>query len=107
MAFKYIMFRHKDREFPIIFPSTMVHSMVADAIKQYFIAEAHDLGHRDWVAPKPVSAGEINLVVAACYGKSETLKVESRPFDASVITMFPYNHGFVGDSEEGDDGSKR
>ena len=99
MAFKYIMFKHRGREFPVIFPDLMVHSIMADTMKQYYIMEARAMGNPDWVAPVPVSAGEVQMVVAGCSGRSETLKLDSRPFDASAITMFPYTHGVTGEED--------
>jgi hypothetical protein len=84
---KYIMFQTEDgRKIPIIFPNFMVHSMVAERLKD--IVSAMDSN------PKIVSAGEIKLTVQNCNGKSDTLKVGVRKGDAKLIHEYDYFHGF-------------
>lgn len=81
-----------EREWPIIFPDNMVHSLVSDAIKGYFADEASDL-HMPRPEMRIVSAGNISFDLMWCSGKSESLKVESRPDDEAFIGNIDYNAG--------------
>lgn len=102
---KYIVLRIEDREVPIIFPDTLVHSMVADAIRDVFARERIESGKYDVSARsmrkfregiRPVAAGDINLGFVTCSGKSSTLKVESRGrADDQMIETYDYFHGIV------------
>lgn len=92
MGFKYVMFEGRiggvTRRFPIIFPDTMVHSDIRDAV--IFVAAPPA-----WGELKPVTAGSITLTGEMyCSGDSETLKLKSGgKEDADLIRSFPYAHG--------------
>jgi hypothetical protein len=93
MGFKYVIFEGRiggvTRRFPVIFPDTMVHSDMSEAVR-VFAAPA------GWGDLAPVSAGAITLGMVACAGDSETLGLKSGgDQDASLIERFPYFHGIV------------
>lgn len=95
MAFKYTVIRVGNNELPIIFPDCLIHSLIADSFKRYFNKEADEISGpmRQY---RVVSAGSVELDPTFCYGKSETLKLESRGvMDTELIEMFPYLHGIV------------
>lgn len=83
------------REWPVIFPDNFIHSIMADAIKGYFAAEASSVR-----LPRPVitvvSAGSIEIDVRWCGGKSETLRLASADDDGQFIQCLPYNFGIRG-----------
>ncbi len=89
---KYIMFEVTEdkitRKVPFIFPSQLVHSMVAHAVHPLMIAK-HDTA-------KLVSAGEWSKISGEACGFSETLKLESHPDDTLVIKSYDYAHGLEG-----------
>jgi hypothetical protein len=96
MGFKYVMFKvplSKDTEvlIPIIFPDKLVHADVAENLKQTVATSCSCKIEEVTVQ----SAGEINIDVLECYGKSTTLKVSSDPEDEKVIQMYPYMHGIL------------
>lgn len=84
------------REWPIIFPDNLIHSIMADAMRRYFYKEAEAMGH-----PLPhvetVSAGAISIDVLYVGGKSESLKIESKDGDYNFISCLEYNHGMRGE----------
>lgn len=88
---KYIMFRAKigsvHIKVPIIFPSTMVHSCMAETFKK--VIEHH------WPdsCPKVVSAGDYLPASGRCVGNSDTLGVKSHPRDGDIILNYDYFHG--------------
>lgn len=97
MKYVVIEVKHGDdvREFPIIFPNILVHSVVAGSViagmQRYHDKEA---------TYKAVSAGEISSMTlgerGACHGESETLKLKSRgDTDAALIKMHDYCHGII------------
>lgn len=88
---KYVMIKNKklNQLVPVIFPSFMVHSVVAQAISQ-MLKNHH---HAD---PEIVSAGDISCIVR-CSGNSETLGVSSDPIDEHVINTIDYMHGLIYD----------
>jgi hypothetical protein len=95
---KYVVIRvdHGDvgREIPVIFPESLVHSLVADAIMQMEgVVE---------FKPRVVSAGEVFIDDGIdCLGGSETLGVKSRGRkDDILIRSINYMHGIVMDEEE-------
>lgn len=78
---KYIMFRDKNgRKIPFIFPTTFVHSDVAKVLS-------------DLIDGRVVSAGEINISVDNCFGKSTTLGVGVIKGDAKSIDEHDYFFG--------------
>lgn len=86
MSFKYIMLNDGLHDIPIIFPDRLVHESVASSLLQ----------HEEHKNLKVVSAGSVDIGLdCSCYGKSETLKLESRPEDGRVISMYPYMHGIM------------
>ena len=87
MGFKYIMLELDSgslkRRVPIIFPDILVHADVAAAVQSLpMMGEA-----------KPIAAGSIDLMAAACHGRSSTLNVSAGETDAELINTFPYFHG--------------
>lgn len=73
---------------PVIFPDKLVHKDMAMHVKSVAWAT--------WPRcnVNVVSAGEIQLSDVQCFGKSETLGVESREdADAHVIETYDYLHG--------------
>ncbi len=87
MGFKYIVLELDSGSFkrrvPIIFPDILVHADVAAAVQSLpMMGEA-----------KPIAAGSIDLMAAACHGRSSTLNVSAGETDAELINTFPYFHG--------------
>lgn len=73
---------------PVIFPDKLVH--------RDMYAAAKDVAWVTWprCKVKTVSAGEIQLGGVECFGKSESLSVQSRgELDARTIDMYNYLHG--------------
>ncbi len=92
--FKYVMFRDKHgREFPVIFPGTMVHKDTAEAVMHAY--RMTELGDRktDWDCPKPISAGTCQVVALSASGSSETLGIESRDKDRQIMNTHNYTGG--------------
>lgn len=88
---KYIVLKHTiggvKRELPIIFPTSINHDDMATVTKCIF--------DEDNVETEVVSAGfvEVNARMY-CTGKSETLSIESRGHDDSVLMRtLEYTHG--------------
>ncbi len=95
MGMKYIVVEIKNgetkREWPIIFPDTLVHRQVADIVQDHL---AIDLKQDS----KAIAAGSISFFggKVRCFGESETLNLESRgKEDEKLIKMFDYLHGIV------------
>lgn len=77
-------------EMPFVFPSHMIHDEMAKSIK-HNMAMIHQ-----WMDTKVVSAGEISIESASCYGKSETLNIGSRgELDAQLIMYHNYGVGMI------------
>lgn len=103
MAWKYVIVKVGNTEVPVIFPSRMVHALVVDHIKDYFVGEAKMVTPflakaslrqlRDQLVA--VSAGECEIIVRSASGSSETLGIASRPDDKNRINMHPYTGGFL------------
>lgn len=90
---KYIMFEQTigtvTRKVPIIFPSILNHSDIAQAINPILASQANS-------DVKVISAGEVNnLMCGNTSGKSTTLKLEADGADAEVINLYDYFHGIV------------
>jgi len=91
---KYVMFEldlggSLRQKIPVIFPSFLVHEIVARAFEQA-LAE-HD------IAAEPVSAGEVSVFGPGvrCGGSSETMDLSSDPKDAEIVAFYDYVHGVV------------
>jgi hypothetical protein len=102
MSWKYIYFKAGNREFPVMFPEDMVHSVMADAIRFYMLKTANDMSNgmlsREALEKladevKPVSAGFVTLDIGSCSEGSETLKIKARPDDAKRLRTHSYTHG--------------
>jgi len=75
--------------FPVIFPDKMVHKEVALMLRY-----CQPGWHKGGV--KAVSAGMIeHVIVEGLHGSSETLNLESKESDASVIDAYSYTHGIL------------
>ena len=92
MGFNYIVFRTGEnqsgtaREFPIVYPDLLVHEDVAIAMKT--LPSLKDA--------TVVSAGSMDLSTGQCWGRSSTLKIESRgEEDRQLINSYPYFHGIL------------
>lgn len=86
---KYVMFADKNGvETPILFPGSLAHKDVADAI----VNEALRNPKVPYITP--VSAGFIPaLQILSAEGMSETLRMHSKPEDTKTINCMPYSHG--------------
>ena len=89
--FKYVMFQIEIgectvQEIPVIFPDVFVHKHVEQYLSRLFVRE-----HQKF--PKCVSAGFIRLGNVTTYGKSDSMNLESREEDASIIDSFICSHG--------------
>lgn len=65
-------------EHPIIFPEILIHSGVADSLLHMMRVNSN---HKFEV----ISAGFVNLDVWECYGRSESLNLDSRKEDTALI----------------------
>lgn len=83
---KYIVLADEDRkEYPILFPREIGHVDVSNGIR----GETRMSGWsrvKGWL--NPVSAGFYDPDRKTTSGKSESLKIESRPTDAALINAF-------------------
>jgi hypothetical protein len=102
MAWKYVILRTGNREVPIIFPESLVHAGVAEAMKSYFAAVAVTMSSgmlsEESVGKLVadigvVAAGEVAIDIGSASGGSETLGVQSRPTDSKWLQAYPYHHG--------------
>lgn len=87
---KYIVLQKEDgglmRGYPIIFPESLTHSIVAWAL----------CGSIELHGAKPIAAGSINSadLEPRCYGLSNSLSLKSRrKIDDDLIAMNDYMHG--------------
>ncbi len=89
---KYIVMRVQPKnstltmEVPFLFPELLVHSMIAEHMTAALAA------HFPESTIEPISAGFVSSFAAEdeCYGKSDSLKLESRPEDGRLISMCDY-----------------
>ena len=103
MGYKYIIIRKGNQELPIIFPDSMVHKLVFQAIRAMTRAELRMMAPmlseealtKGAKSVEIVSAGSITFDVGTVDGFSETLGVKSRPSDGAMIQRFPYTHGII------------
>lgn len=77
-----------DKLIPIIFPDFICHVDIDKVIKELLL-KAHKQ------EAETFSAGDINIGLCSCSGRSETLQVDSQDIDSEVINMYDYFHGLV------------
>lgn len=80
---KYIVFADKrGEEYIVVFPQSLSHFDIANNLSTYRVTTdiVNDKWHRDNF--KPISAGFIDS--SGCYGRSETLDLNSRPKDTEL-----------------------
>ncbi len=87
---KYIIFELETKDkaitiLPVIFSEQLVHSHMAVAMNT--MVKSYKVEGQYLVA---VSAGFYNLVTGVCHGKSESMKLESRPEDTNLVNMNQY-----------------
>lgn len=107
MGYKYIIVRKGNQELPFIFPDNCVHSLMFKCVRAMTKAEvkamypmATDKMLKDVAdSLKVVGAGSITFDVGNASGGSETLNVQSRPSDKTLIQSFPYTHGVIMDDD--------
>jgi hypothetical protein len=77
---KYIIFKQINEEMPVIFPSALKHSDVAEAME------------KATYGARPVSAGFImtnySRGILKCYGDSMTLNLPAREIDTNIVNKF-------------------
>lgn len=86
---KYVMMQWAEKdivfEYPILFPNTLVHADVAEAMKS--------------VIPGAVviSAGDLSSTTfhGHCSGESTSLGLKSRPQDTEILKYHDYLHGVI------------
>jgi hypothetical protein len=93
-AWKYIVLEVKSDqmaiEVPLIFPSILTHSLVAEAVK----CNCFPRGARGGVVV--ASAGMIgSVLVSRLDGRSESLDIESRAIDAQLINSYHMTRGLM------------
>lgn len=86
---KYIVFERQIENnmvevIPVIFPNSLVHSEVSEAIIKVI-----ENSHKATVVT-PVTAGFVNIMSSKVYSSSETLKLASTPSDALLMQMVDY-----------------
>lgn len=90
---KYIMFSvdigGTKRKVPIIFPDTLVHSLV-NAVMRPCLQE-----HFKKAKIEAINAGEYNIATGETHGKSETLHLSADEDDGTVIACYDYLHGIM------------
>ena len=90
MELKYVVLTDGLREYPIIFPKTMVHQVVAE----YLTCMLTVRHHADSKDVRAVGAGFINISSLFCYGQSVSLDVDSRgEVDTVAIRTNAYTTG--------------
>lgn len=67
----------KGSEKIFLFPESVMHISIGHVLQRGF--KEHPLMGAPWISFDIISAGFVNLDKLACYGKSESLKLESRP----------------------------
>lgn len=108
MSWKYVVIRKGNQEIPVIFPDTLVHADMAEAVQRIFVEAAMETVPpvmvedqmaktriRSYIldALPIVSAGEIDFRVQHVGGRSLTLNINSRPPDRALITTWEYTKG--------------
>jgi hypothetical protein len=77
---KYIIFKQLNEEFPVLFPSTIQHFAMEQAVT------------RQVPATRAISAGFVRTDYAndcfKCYGDSMTLNLPSRTEDSAIVNTF-------------------
>lgn len=101
MDWKYVVLkvsfgRSQDvREIPVIFPGTLIHSVVANHMVQAMKDMHVEAGLEPPKVVQVLSAGQIGrLQVLNCHGKSDTLGLNGRGgTDTRLINHMQYLHG--------------
>lgn len=83
IEFKYVVVSVRSGRFTeqmFIFPKTVNHDEFAETLRRMKSGD-----HRNWTRPygEPISAGFTNLT--SCYGRSETLNIDSRQADTELL----------------------
>lgn len=79
---KYVCFKDDEgRESIVVFPEQFVHSDVSDAMVRMRKGFGRSMERYNL---RPVSAGFVG-VDGECYGKSESLRLSSRPEDTAIL----------------------
>jgi hypothetical protein len=81
MVMKYIVTQHEGIEEMFVFPDTINHDCMAEVISRI---KNHSHGNWKRVPRRPISAGFIT-VEGECYGRSETLRLDSRGTTDTVL----------------------
>ena len=98
---KYIMFKDKyDRLLPVIFPDSMIHAEVADAICRAVRRGEVSVKASDYSCPMPIRAGFTQVLSVNTEGMSESLNMKSEHGDAQVINVNDYSKGAVTGMED-------
>lgn len=78
---KYIMFMGELARFPVMFPDNLVHDEMARLVSRQIFQTTKQI-------MMPISAGFVDFVpTLTTHGKSETLGIESQPYDAHYIAL--------------------
>lgn len=92
---KYVMalLKHRkdptySRYVPLIFPDPLVHAVMAENLTHALYQQVDT----EVYAVRIVSAGSINDQWE-CYGKSESLRLDSHPDDTDIVRTYGYFHG--------------
>lgn len=82
-----IEMRHGAFEYAFIFPDDVVHAEMAQSV-------VAPLARMTGAMAKPVSAGFISMTTEGwrCFGKSESLHLESRPEDNDLLRLHLKRH---------------
>ena len=78
---KYICMKNDDGEIIITFPNSIDHDCMAEACREI---KNQSRGRWRRVFRVPVSAGFVDRM-GKCYGRSETLNLDSRPVDTDIL----------------------
>jgi hypothetical protein len=82
-----------DMELPVVFPNSLVHKDMADALRMVIHESLDNVVHTE-----PVSAGEVSLFGTGlnCSGYSETLNLHSRGSrDSTLLVGCDYGAGIL------------
>jgi hypothetical protein len=85
---KYIVFDFNGKETIVLFPRTLIHKEVSDAVKTIKTGRGRDW-KRQYKDSNVISAGFFDLDESdVCYGESESLCVKSRPEEDAALLNF-------------------
>ena len=80
---KYIIFKQLNEEFPVLFPSIIKHSDMAEALLKEEVLVPMYLVSAGFIRGRTYDEQGI-----VCYGDSMTLNLPSRPQDTSIVNKF-------------------